>query len=153
MPKLGGEKAQAVKKAGEEAGDQQLLQPGVYEVKLTTVKSQKSQAGDPMWVWHFKTVKPLKNVGIREFTSLSEESLWKLAQVFGAFGVEPDTDTDELLGDKIKVEIDIEIAQRGKLKGKEVNTITRWLDKSEEPRVYEKVSAKVADDDEDELPF
>lgn len=133
MPKLNNDKAAAVKAAGE--ADSLVLPEGLYKVKLTDVESKESGKGKPMWVWKFKTVELLddptnKAVQGKEqwyFTVIQDNTLWDIDRVFASFEAEPDTDTDELIGDEIVVMISQEVATGGKRKGKMTSVISDFF--------------------------
>lgn len=141
MPKLNSTKAQEVKKAGEEGSSRMLLPAGAYRVKLNDVDSQTSAKGKPMWVWTYTVAEFLDGnarndkgevinvVGkeLKYWTVIQDNTLWDLDRVFAAFNAEPDTDTDELIGDEIVVQLDQEISTGGKSKGKTVNVITDFF--------------------------
>jgi hypothetical protein len=141
MPKLNPTKAAEVKKAGEEGSKFILLPIGAYRVKLMDVESKESAKGDPMWVWTFQTVEfldgeakndkgePINVVGKeqRYWTVIKDNTLWDLDRVFAAFNCDPDTDTDELIGDEIVVQIDQSIITKGKAKGKMGNEISDFF--------------------------
>lgn len=134
MPQLNKQKAAAVRKA-DTTNPFEAIASGYYKAKLTKVESQKSKAGNPQWVWFFDVVGTKKK--LREYTSLEEAALWKIATIFEAFGVDSETSTDTLLGQEILIEIGVEIAERGKLKGKKVNYIVGYPDQNLEPRAFE----------------
>lgn len=147
MPKLNPTKAAEVRKAGEEGSKFVLLPIGKYRVKLEDVESTTTRPkpgereGKPMWIWKFETVSYLDGtpldadgnkvdvVGKSTWyrTVIQDNTLWDLDRVFAAFEVEPDTDTDELVGDEIIVVIDQSVITAGKLKGKMGNEITDFL--------------------------
>lgn len=140
MPKLNPTKAAEVKKAGEEGSKFTLLPIGFFVVKLTDVEGTESAKGKPMWVWKFETReylsgqplvdgKEMNPVGKEVWyrTVIQENTLWDLDRVFAAFDAEPDTDTDELVGDEIVVMIDQSVITGGKSKGKMGNEITEFL--------------------------
>lgn len=138
MPKLNPAKAAEVRKAGEEGSKFTLLPVGLYVVKLMDVESKTSSKGDPMWVWTYETVRfldgePKNDKGevinvsgkeIRYYTVIKETTLWDLDRVFAAYGVEPDADTDDLIGDEIVVMVEQEPITKGKSKGKMGNSIS-----------------------------
>lgn len=132
MPKLSSDRAKDVRKAGQEGSKFVLLPEGRYVVKLIEVESKDSRKGDPMWVWHFETVKFLDGETTpattgktqRYHTVLTDKALWNLDKVFESFEVEPDTDTDELIGERIVVYINQELITSGKAEGKLGNNIT-----------------------------
>lgn len=128
MPKLSNE---AAKKANEAEGSssREPLPEGKYRVRLLEVESTKSAAGNPMWVWKFEAENPEEHAGrwLWERTAIQENTMWKLRQVFDAFGVPADTDTDDLIGARVDLMVGQTVAQRGKMQGKIVNEITEFL--------------------------
>jgi hypothetical protein len=148
VPKLNSTKAAEVKKAGEEGSKFVLLPVGKYRVKLTDVDSTTARPkppareGNPMWIWKFEVVEYLdftslegtpeerkeqadSFVGKEQWyrTVIQDNTLWDLDRVFGAFDAEPDTDTDELVGDEIVVMIDQAVIGQGRRKGQMGNEI------------------------------
>lgn len=146
MPKLNPTKAAEVKKAGEgstTSGKYVLLPEGKWRVKLVDVESKTSSKGDPMWVWSFRALEFLegdrvakdKNGAVIDFserelkyyTVIKDTTLWDLDRVFAAFDAEPDTDTDELVGDEVVIYIDQQIITGGKSKGQMGNNVTDFF--------------------------
>ena len=129
MPKLNAQKAKAVEETEvNEGGGFILLDPGVYELQLREVEV-KTGAKGPYWAWTFEIPEGEHAEGKRfwENTSLSEDAEWRLKSMFAAFGVSADTDTDDLIGKRIRANIGQETAQQGKVKGKLVNNIESVL--------------------------
>jgi len=135
MPKLSSENAKKVAEVEDNGGGGNYgpIPEGKYRVRLLEVESGKTAKGAPKWVWKFETTDPAENAGrwLWEHTAIQESTMWKVRQVFDAFGVPADTDTDDLIGRTIDAMVGVEIAQAGKLKGKEVNTIREFLPASE----------------------
>ena len=135
MPKLNSTKAAEVKKAGEEGSKFVLLPEGKYRVKLTDVEPTESRSGAAMWVWKFETVEFLENPTqegtqgkeIWYRTVIQDNTLWDLDRVVAAFDAEPDTDTDELVGDEIVVMVDQQVITGGKSKGKMGNNVVDFM--------------------------
>lgn len=162
MPKLNPTKAQEVKKAGEEGSKFTLLPIGKFRVKLTDVESTESRAGKPMWVWKFETVEHLdgttdgsnKGKELWYRTVIQDNTLWDLDRVFAAFDAEPDTDTDDIIGDEIVVMVDQEMINGGKSKGKMGNTITDFFTLADGLAKNDDEFETIGDGDgEDEPPF
>lgn len=162
MPKLLPAKAAEVKKAGEEGSKFTLLPIGKFRVKLTDVESTESAKGKPMWVWKFETVEFLdgtsdgsnkgKEVWYR--TVIQDNTLWDLDRVFAAFDADPDTDTDDIVGDEIVVMIDQEMITGGKSKGKMGNSITDFFTLADGLAKNDDEFETLGSDDEgDEAPF
>ncbi len=145
MPKLNAAKAAEVKKAGEE-GAFPVFPVGLTKLKLVDVTTGNSRAGDPMWTWQFKYVEFLdtytpepgdegkphpseryKDKKVNYFTVLRDDLLWDLDNVFAAFDADPDTDTDDLVGDEVVVMMDQAMIEKGRSKGQMGNNITRFF--------------------------
>jgi hypothetical protein len=130
MPKLSGEASKQVA-AAEGGGAREPLPEGKYRARLIDVESTKSKAGNPMWVWKFEVeVGPTPDAAGRwlwERTAIQENTMWKIRQVFDAFGAPADTDTDDLIGSTVDLMVGQTVAERGKMQGKIVNEITEFL--------------------------
>jgi hypothetical protein len=135
MPKLSSENAKKVAEVEDNGGGGNYgpIPEGKYRVRLLEVESAKTAKGAPKWVWKFETTDPAENAGrwLWEHTAIQDSTMWKVRQVFDAFGVPADTDTDDLIGQSIDVMVGVEIAGAGKMKGKEVNTIREFLPASQ----------------------
>ena len=133
MPKLDDKKAAAVEQA--EDGFKPVPE-GVYILQLVKdVDVQESQSGKgPYWRWEFEVPKEhegeeLEHAG-RKFwtnTSLSDAAYFKLKEAFQAFGVPTNTDTEELVGRRVKAMVTIKTIQAGARKGQPGNEITKLL--------------------------
>lgn len=152
MPKLSGENAKKVAEVEDSGGGGQYgpIPEGKYRARLLEVESAKTQKGAPKWVWKFEVSDPAEYAGrwLWEHTAIQDSTMWKIRQVFDAFGVAADTDTDDLIGSAIDVMVKIETAQAGKMKGKEVNTIDQFLPASA-PAASPAPAAKAGE----EIPF
>jgi hypothetical protein len=85
-----------------------LLAPGVYDGVLWKVTERKNAYGAWWWDWAFAIAGDERLVHF--YVSLRrgdtyEFGLQKMRQAFDAFGVSPDTDTDELNGRKVRLEV------------------------------------------------
>ena len=120
MPKLSNKQAKAVEEAEER--ELVLLDDGTYMGALQSVKEEKGDKG-PYWVWEFLLVEDadgeeLENQSrVWENTSLSEKALFRLKAMFAAFEVDPDTDTDEILGQYVWVDVGHEVQKAGSRAG------------------------------------
>ena len=74
--------------------------------------------------------------------------MWKIRQVFDAFGVPADTDTDDLIGTTVDLMVGQTVAQQGKMQGKIVNEITEFL-----PASAPATAAAPAPKAGEEIPF
>jgi hypothetical protein len=120
-PKLN---AAMAKKVGAATSSFTPIPDGTYTVTLKSVDVKTGPAG-PYWKWTF-TVDPGKRQLFLN-ASLSEEAQWRLNEVFKAFGAAPDTDTDELLGQKIRVQVGTRTIQAGARAGELANDIIKCL--------------------------
>lgn len=109
--------------AQEDRGDFEVLPAGIYECKLREVTPQEGAKG-PYWKWEFECVED-EYKGRRFWlnTSLSEAALWKFKEVFKAFGVASDADTDELVDEHVRLVISQSIIQQGNRKGEMGNQV------------------------------
>lgn len=105
MPKLNKAMAKATEAA--ESLNTELVPEGIYLVELKSVETKEGrESKKPYWLWTFEVPDDAEEHGGKRFwlnTSLSDNALWKLKEVFDAFGVTPDTDTDTLVGEKVRV--------------------------------------------------
>lgn len=105
----------------------ELLDEGPYVGTLRDVKvsDDEGPSGFHFWTWEFD----LDDFPGRQWvtTSLSPKAYFKLQETFTAFDATPDTDTDELIGDKVKLIISQTTAQQGKRKGELVNQVDAVL--------------------------
>jgi uncharacterized protein DUF669 len=151
MPKLSGETAKKVNETEGGGGQFEVLPAGKYRARLIDVESTKSAAGNPMWVWKFEVTDPSAHAGrwLWERTAIQDNTMWKIRQVFDAFGVPADTDTDDLVGSAVDLMVGQTVAQRGKMQGKTVNEIVEFLPSTSGP-----VSAAASKATEgSEIPF
>lgn len=163
MPKLATKKAAEVKKAGEVGSKFSLLEEGRYLARLTEVESGESRKGDPMWTWKFETVQFLDGASdashegkdLRYWTVIKDETLWDLDKMFAAFDAEPDTDTDDLINDKVVLMVIQEVIKGGKRQGQMGNTISEVLPVKDAGKVdkFETVPAGPGKAEDDEPPF
>lgn len=126
MPKLNSKVAKKVEQQ-ESSGGYEPIPPGPYTLRLRSVDVKEGAKG-PYWVWEFEIPEGAEEYAGRRFwmnTSLSEAALWKLKEVFAAFGESPDTDTDELCGERVTGYIVQRTIQAGERKGELANQIDR----------------------------
>jgi hypothetical protein len=126
MPKLPSEMAAKVDET--EGGDFEALPEGVYHAVLEGEVEACTGPKGLYWKWTFK-VTDEGYVGRKQFvnTSLAESALWKLKEVFAAFGVSTDTDTDDLIGKPVKLVVVQRIIEQGTRKGDIGNEIKSVL--------------------------
>lgn len=110
MPKLSKALAKATKEAESTGGSRDVVPEGIYLCNLKSVESKTGkESGKPYWLWTFvldeEDERSEDYEGKHFFlnTSLSENALWKMQEVFNAFGETPDTDTDTLVGEKVRL--------------------------------------------------
>lgn len=150
MPKLPKKIAKSVSE--NEGGDFDLLPQGAFVAKLEVVEAKDGRAtaeepedvknfgeGEtiPYWSWQFTELTGLSGEDVEvgkvypgklwTNTSLGVKSEWKMKEVFDAFGYSTDSDTDEMVGEKVKIIVVQEVAQFGKRKGEKVNQIDEVL--------------------------
>lgn len=139
MAKLNKEAQENVKKA---ASAFLPLPECVLHARLRDVDPTREgkRSGDPYWSWEFEIVEDEefdvendegKIVKVRSLnrrlwnnTSLNPEAAFSMERTFRAFGVPIDTDTDELLGDIVKLVIGQRTIQEGDRAGEVVNDIS-----------------------------
>lgn len=134
MPKLNDNLASQVDgQEVREGFDRTPLEAGTYVVRLREVEAKRSTNDNPMWVCVFEVVSDsegdAKNKGKRLWTNLvfTDNALWKVAQFFRAFETEANTDTDELLGEQIRVSVSKRVIQSGSREGELGNNIDSFL--------------------------
>lgn len=121
MPQLNETYASGIDEEPQAVG---VLEPGVYEAVLVEVVAKPGKVA-PLWSWRYEVAPGQVGEGRTMFnnTSLSEEARWKMAETFQAFGVPANTNTDRLLGQRVKLLVAKVIAQQGKRQGMFVNQI------------------------------
>jgi Protein of unknown function (DUF669) len=130
IPKLTSATAAKVEEA--ESADFEALPEGMYNAVLEGEVEAAEGPKGPYWKWTFKLTDD-GYVGRKLFhrTSLNESAMWKLKETFEAFGVSADTDTDDLIGQPVKLMVVQEVIGSGSRKGDMGNTISRVLPASE----------------------
>lgn len=150
MPKLNAERAKQVEKA-EGGGGFALAEEGTYTLKLTDVEAGETRGDTPKPKWVFKWVivdeGPAKGVKLWEHCALTDAAFWKLRQIFKAFGVTTDTDTDDLIGRTVKADVVQEIQQAGKGKGQLRNAVDNYIEAAAQ------AAAPAGDEDGDLPPY
>lgn len=120
-----------------------VLPAGLYLCKLREVDSSKSGAAGPYWVWEYESVEAGEQPVGRRFwdnTSLSEKAIGRLGKTFQAFDATTDTDTDDLIGRLVCLDIKQGTIQKGDKAGEKRNEIVAVLPASAFPD-YEEVEA------------
>lgn len=143
MPKLNQDVAQKVNDA--EDGFKPVPE-NVYIVQLKEDVDVKEGAKGPYWRWTFEIPEThegeeLQYAGRRFWTntSLSDAAYFKLKETFAAFGVPTDTDTEDLVGQKVKAVVIQRVIQGGQRAGEIGNEIDKLL-----PLDHEEGEAKEA---------
>jgi hypothetical protein len=123
MPRLSKAKAKSVA-AQEGQGEIQVLPPGLYRAKLRDVNDKQGAKGT-YWEWVFEITQrgPGKGQLAWENTSLTEAAEYKMKQVFDAFGVPATTDTEDLIGREVMLQMDVRTISKGPRMGEERNEI------------------------------
>lgn len=124
MPKL--PKAIAKKTAEQESSSFDVLPEGPYVAKLRDVKTDGQGKAGPYWTWEFEiTDGDHKGRRLWVNTSLAENALWKMKEVFDAMGYTTDSDTDEMIGEKVKLHVTQRVIDGGARKGEMGNNVER----------------------------
>lgn len=138
MPKLPSE---AAKKATEAAsnGGFAALEEGTYRCRLVEVEAKTARSsGNPMWVWKLETADPdagSEGKFLWVNTVLTDKAMWKVAEMFAAFGADTDTDTDELIGEHCMAEVVQRKIEGGARAGQMGNDVQRCFpEEGAEPR-------------------
>jgi len=130
MPRLDDETAQKV--ADAETTNFEPIDPGVYHCRLVEVESKPGKAAD-YWRWEYEVVSaPYIGRKLWTNTSLSEAALFKVHESFDAYSAEYGSDTDDLIGQVVKLVVSIKPIQEGPRKGELKNEIDRVLPASED---------------------
>lgn len=131
MPKLPAPLADQAREAAASGGSF-LLEPGVYVGRLAKVEATKSKSSNnPMWALEFDDIHDLdgnKKPG-KQFTNLTliDNSMWKVGLFFAAFGVPEDTDADDLVGHRCRLQIGTRVMTAGQRAGQEGNDVNGFI--------------------------
>lgn len=126
MPKLTNDMAKAVEEA--ESGDFEAIPEDIYEAVLDGEVEANDGPKGLYWKWTFKvTTEGYDGRKLFLNTSLNEGARWKLKEVFEAFGMPTDTDTDDLIGKPVKLQVVQRIIGAGNRKGEIGNEIRQVL--------------------------
>lgn len=153
MAKLAAKTRKRVAKAeAVTGGDFQPLAAGKYIATLSEVEVKNSQAGAPMWVAEFEDITDLDgdrqpgrqwyNLMLPQDTmpedyqpkrgNKSPEEAWesyqnlcegRLKAFFEAFGYTVDSDTDEMIGDRVVLQIGVRTIANGARAGEKTNSV------------------------------
>lgn len=152
MPKLNKNTAKKVSTA---TSDFEPLPEDNYLATLMAVEVKQpkpvpGQEKSPYWSWEFRIESDeFKGRKMWVNTSMSEKALWKLNEVFQAFGVEPDTHTDELLGKTVTLTVVQSVIEQGSRKGQLTNQVSMVL--PDDMAGTDDDESFEADDDDDEM--
>jgi hypothetical protein len=117
------------------------LPDGVYHALLRDVDTTREGPKGPYWSWEFEVIDDeFKGRRLWNNTSLSKEAAFKMNEAFTAFGVTSDTDTDDLIGQVVKLQVSTRTIQEGSRKGEPANQIDRV--KPADDEVKEQVDAE-----------
>lgn len=111
----------------------EAFDPGVYSGRLSKIEAKKAAAtSNPMWALEFDQILDMdgdKKPG-KLFTNLVliDSVAWKIGQFFDAFGVPSNTNTDNLVGHRIRLEVGQRVATQGKREGQLVNEVGAFLE-------------------------
>lgn len=129
MPQL--EKAKAKQVEETEGASFEAFPEGIYLGTLMDVESREGNAGE-YWSWKFSSIISIEDEksypgSLWVNTSLSEASAWKLKEVFEAFGVAADSNTDELLGKTAWLAVSQRTIEKGSRMGEIGNNVERVM--------------------------
>ena len=121
------------------------IEDGVYHAILKDVDATRNGPKGPYWSWEFEIVDENAK-GRKQWNNTSLSQAWAFKQTFDAFGVPPDTDTDEIIGKLCKIVVSTRTIQDGPRKGETTNQVDR-VQAPDEDRLkeYEKDRKSQAD--------
>ena len=129
MPKLNASMAAEADKAASEDGPAPVP-AGLYVGKLVevTVSEQPGPSGSHYWRWEYQLLDD-GYVGkkLSLITSLSEKARFSMGGAFAAHGVPSDTDTDELIGQKVVLSVSQTTINKGARQGQLTNRVDYTL--------------------------
>lgn len=144
-------KAMQAKVAKAEGGNFELLPEDIYPARLFAVDTSKNGPAGPYWVWEFKITGDVGN-GRKLWvnTSLSDNALWKMKQIYEALGFTLDSDTDEMCGAECRIEVSQGVIEKGPRKGELRNEAGNILPAHGDDEDNEEGSAPLGDGDEED---
>ncbi len=99
---------------------------GIYHGRLMDVDTSRSGPAGPYWTFQYDIVTPgFENRKLWDNVSLSEKAAFKRKQVWEAFGVPLDTDTDDMCGSVVKLQVTHRTIQSGAREGEIAEQIGR----------------------------
>lgn len=117
------------------------LDAGVYVLSFEEDVEVKVGPKGPYWAWKFVAHQEdnpgmtRTKVTLFHNTSLSKAAAFKLHETYTAFGVSAHTDTEDLVGQKVRGFVNQEVAEQGKRKGEIVNALDELLPKDSDAKV------------------
>lgn len=152
MPKLSVKDRKKVTKAEAAGGGFEPIDPGKYIATLDEVEPRNSAAGNPMWVATFSDITSLDgevqpgrqwyNLNLPTTDTPPEdykgkgkktpEESWASYQAlcagrikgfFEAFGYTPDSDTDEMVGERCIIQLGVRTITKGARQGERTNSV------------------------------
>jgi hypothetical protein len=125
MPKLDSKTAGNIDAA--ESNEYEPLPADTYNARLQAVTVKEGQKA-PYWSWEFTIEHPdYKNRKMWANTSLSPAAAWKMKEMFDAFDVSPDTDTDLLCGERVRLIVTQRVIEGGARAGQVGNNVDRVM--------------------------
>lgn len=116
------------------------LPNGWYHARLRDVDATGEGPKGPYWTWEYEIVEGAHaKRRIWNNTSLSEAAAPLLRQTFDAFGAAYDSDTDDLLGQVVKLNVTQRTIQEGSRAGELTNQVQRVAPKDEDFEVDEEL--------------
>lgn len=171
MPKLAAREAKAVEKAQEVNGGFEPFPPGKYTAELSEVEVKTSSNDNPYWNCVFTDIEDMDGETMpgrqwlvlmlpqepdKDLVEGSPEhkkaltaqrlSRGRIKSFFSAFGLTPDSDTDEAIGERLCLRIGVETIKQGAKKGERTNRVNATLPLSEAKGAK---SASSGDDDDE----
>lgn len=151
MPKLAAKDRKKVSKAEAVGGGFEPLKPGKYVASLSNVEAKTSGNGNPMWVAEFNEIHDLDGdkkpgrqwyqmmlpttdtppddyeKGAEKWEQYQSLCAGRLKGFFEAFGFSEDSDTDEMIGERVVLQIGVRTIQTGARKGEQTNNVNNVL--------------------------
>ena len=109
------------------------LEDGVYVLSFEEDVEVKVGPKGPYWSWKFVARQEdnpsmtRTKVTLFHNTSLSKAAAFKLKETFVAFGVSANTDTEDLVGQKVRGHVSQQVIEQGKRKGEIGNQLEELL--------------------------
>lgn len=125
MPKLANDDAREAEAAAE-ADAPEPIPAGQYVGRLldVTVSDEPGDSGFHYWTWLYEVQdEGYRGRKQRHITSLSPKAKFSIGGAFRAFGVPADTHTDELIGESVLLNVDVQPISKGSRKGQLANRV------------------------------